>query len=81
MPPPPQTADDIAALAATWIKGSQPRRYASYRHFSKAITLLAAAGWNSRQIVDRLIQTGLHPESGRKPLYDHVTRFRRENKL
>lgn len=73
----PQTADDIEALAKTWTATATQRTYASYSKFSKAIRILAAAGWNSRAIVAKFIAEKLHPAEKSKPLYDHVTRLRR----
>lgn len=80
MPKPtaPKTADDIAALAATWANTPSRRSYASYSKFGKAIRLLAGAGWNSRAIKDRLVSEGLHPADQADNLYHHITRLRRD---
>lgn len=73
---PLQTADDIEALARTWT-AEQRRSYGRYAKFGKAIRLLAAAGWNSRAITDRFIETNLIAADQRGNLYHHITRFRR----
>lgn len=79
MPKPskPQTAEDIAELAKTWIAQPTRRCYARYEKLGKAIRLLAAAGWNSRAITDRLVQSDLHPADQSANLYHHITRLRR----
>lgn len=73
----PQTPEALAALAKTWTTEKPKRSYASYSLFSEAIRILAAAGWNSRAIVAKFIAEKLHPAEKSKPLYDHVTRLRR----
>lgn len=73
----PQTAEDIAELAQTWISQPSRRSYARYARLGKAIRLLAQAGWNSRAITDRIVQNGLHPEDQAANLYHHITRLRR----
>ena len=79
MAPKPQTPEALAALAKTWPTATEkPKRsYASYSLFSEAIRILAAAGWNSRAIVAKFIAENLHPAEKSKPLYNHVTRLRR----
>ncbi|MFZ2281851.1 MAG: hypothetical protein WAW39_28890 [Prosthecobacter sp.] len=77
----PQTADDVLAIAQTWTAKRTPRTYANYGKFSKAIRHLAGLGWRSTAIVARFIEAGLHPAENKDALYDHVTRFRRNEEI